>query len=613
MTPAPIHPALHGLRLAWWIALFELSLHAGLTLVAGPSGQLGALLVGVLTQGALGVLVGATVAPLREHPARAILAIALIFAGLGTLVDGTPATGLAAAVAAPLVWARWRYPGQPSRGRTAFRAVFFACLFGFLAVAGARPEPGARFAAGPHHAGPDVIIVVLDTLRRDHVGAYGDPRGLTPVIDRLAAEGTAWEGWANACWSLPGHATLLTGRYAGQHGAHYEHGRLAEGERTLQQRFGAAGYDTLALTGNPWVHVGNGLGDDFGLLLATWGEDVVGASFLPTRAWRRWVAPPGDKGGEAGAARFARWLDTRPEPTRPYFALVNIFEAHAPYHRVHPDDLAAHLPPGTSPAEAARASEALLAHHLLGQGALDPAAAALAPHLYAASVAGADRVLGAYVDALRTRGRLDRTLLLVTSDHGEHLGEHGLWGHVHGLHEPVLQVPFVLRGPSVGGGARPADRARLIDAAPTLLALAGLPVDGGPPLAGRDLRGAGDDRVLAEQFSPVLLAGRAGHAAHAGPYPAFSERRRSLLDGPFKLHLHQVEGGFRPWRLFDLGSDAGETRDLASADPARVAALTQAQADLVDALGIPEPGVAGTGARAEGWEAGALEALGYVQ
>jgi len=614
LIPEPVHGALHGARILWWVGLFELISRLGLTAFAGPTGQASWLVVAAVSHGVVGALLGAALDPwLRRRPAVLVAIVAVVVGAVGGLVDERPTVLLFACIGAGLSWIRWRYPGEPSPSRTAFRVVFFVGLAAVLVVLGGRPGEPPRYNQLPGADGPNVVVIVLDTVRRDRLSTYGYERETSPQLTLLADRGMQFEGWANACWSLPSHATTLTGRYSGSHGAHYEHGSLLDGERTLQSAFNKAGYDTVAVTGNPWVNVANGLGEGFGTFIPSWSAELVPDAFVVTRTWRRLMWGQGDKGGAWGAQAFSGWLDERPDPDRSFFAFVNIFEAHAPYHRVDRRDHARFLPTDVSLREARTVSDALLQHHLFGTGQPSEREAEVAGPLYDGSVLGADRVLGMYMTALTQRGYDDRnTVVLVTSDHGEYFGEHGLWGHVHGLYEPVLQVPFVVTGPGVQSLGSPLGPARLIDVAPTVLELAGVGREHWPDVQGRPvLSSRGYAPMIAEQYIPVLLAGELGQKAHTGDLDEFSVRRRSFRGPRFKLHARQSGPETQAWRLYD--HRFGEVDDEVSSNQAEASRLLSELETWAAGADIHWPDEVGEGASVGGWEADALEALGYVQ
>jgi arylsulfatase A-like enzyme len=549
--PPAIHPAIHLLRLLAWLVVFEF--FGGVLLSPGEASEgyliwlaAAACAAAVLALG-LGGLLG-LIPGLRERPGWLVLCAAGALCLVAMMVDGNLLLAPLFGICALLTWVRWRFPGQPSRKRTAFRAVFFTLLLVGLVGAGLRTRRPWQYSQAEVLSQQSVLLVVLDTVRRDHLSTYGYARDTSPNLSALAARGTSYRAWANACWSVPGHGTVLTGRYAGAHGAHYEGWVLGEGERTVARAFEQAGYDTLLVSGNPWLQVENGLAADFGGLVEAFGHYVTPNAFLLLRAARPLWDLDQDKGGAAGARALGRWLDGRPDPERPFFVMANVMEAHAPYHQVPVEDLERYLPEGYPRAAAVELSDRLLGLHLIGGEPPSGDDAERAVDLYDGAVRGADRVVGQLLDELRERGLEESTLVVVTADHGEFLGEKGLWGHVHGLYEPVLAVPLVVAGPGQARGVCHPATARLIDVAPTVLAAAGVPRSLWPLVHGRVL-GEGPDGVpvLAEQYVPTLL--HAEGEAPTGELDGFAVRRFALFEGGWELHVKGEEGTLSDWRV----------------------------------------------------------------
>ncbi len=551
--PPTIHPAVHLLRLLGWLVVLEF--FGGVLLSPGEASEgyllwLGGAAIGAgFIAGALGGLLG-LVGWLRQRPAL-IIGLAVLALALASLaVDGSLLLLPVLLICGGLAWVRWRYPGKPSRGRTAFRAVFFTVLVVGLISAGLRTRRPWAWSSADVASEQSVLLVVLDTVRRDHLSTYGYPRDTSPTLDGLAARGTSYRAWANGCWSLPGHGTVLTGRYAGAHGAHYEGWALAEGERTIARAFEQAGYDTLLVSGNPWLQVDNGLAYDFGALIEAFGHYVTPNAFLLLRLSKGLWDRDRDKGGAAGARGLGRWLDSRPDPARPFFAMVNVMEAHAPYHQAPPADFERYLPDDFGRGAAIELSNDVFGLHLVGGDPPAGEAIQRAHDIYDGALRAADRVLAAHLAELEARGLLEDTLVVVTADHGEYLGEHGLWGHVHGLHEPVLAVPMVMAGPGVARGVCSPATARLIDVAPTVLHVAGVPRALWPLAHGRVLGESSIEApVLAEQYVPTLLHATA--EAPTGELDAFAVRRFALLDDGYELHVRGEEGAVTHWRALD--------------------------------------------------------------
>jgi len=431
-------------------------------------------------------------------------------------------------------------------------------------------------------ARPNVVLVSVDTLRADRVGAIGGSRTgaatasprlgvptLTPRIDELARGSVLFSNArALAPYTLPSHATLLTGLHPAVHGVEgYGSCARAGLHPFLAQRLADAGWETAAFTAGGFLAAPHGLWHGFDRWstldpFAPAGDPVRlqrprrGSAAFNDRMWQR----------SDGAAIRAWLADHRDEP---FFLFIHTYLVH---NYRPPADLAARF--GTSAAS----------------GRFDPLGdsdertpteaelAELAPR-YDATVVAADREIGTLVGALRDLGLLDRTIVAVTSDHGEELGEHGGFGHGRTLFDEVLRVPLIVRAPGVAPRVVSA-AATLADVAPTLLRLADLePLPGGcgrallPELADE----AGDD-------APATFAEL--DEIHLG-------RQRALLAGDRKLIVVERMSPIRPplavGSLFDLGRDPAERMNLAPggggplAEPDRASEFERLRA-LLDAL-----------------------------
>jgi arylsulfatase A-like enzyme len=411
------------------------------------------------------------------------------------------------------------------------------------AAAGCRDAP----PAGP----ATILLVSIDTLRADRVGAYGRDNAGTPVIDRLAAEGVRFDrAQTTAPVTLPAHASMLTGRSLPAHGV-LDNGAFAlpGGLPTLAEGLAAAGFRTGAFVSSPVLARRFGLARGFDEY-----DDRIGRSSSVVQ----WDARPG-----AETARQAlAWLALR--GSEPAFAWVHFFEPHRPYEPPEP---------------------------FASQHAGDP---------YQGEIAAADAALGALLDGARALGRGRNLLVVLVADHGEGLGDHGEPTHALFLYETTVRVPLVIWGPDFGVAAgRPVGGAvSVADLAPTILEFAGArPLPDGDALSlavvARGAAKAPADRaVFAEAHTPALAYGWSG--------------LRALVRGDLKL----IDAP-RP-QLYDLAADPGERSDLAAARPEAVRDGREALGGLLRrALAIaPAPGAAQGTVSAS--DRDALRALGYA-
>ena len=460
-------------------------------------------------------------------------------------------------------------------------------LFVSLAVAAIACTPVDRSQAD------NIVLIVMDTVRVDHLSAYGYPQATSPYLEELAREGTRYErAWSTSSWTLPAHASMFTGLLPAQHGATQSHLRLRGDHAMLAEQLAEAGYQCAGFSNNPWVSDKTGLDAGFEHYGELWRKKVRPETFL----------------ADPSSVAVERWLEGERDPDRPFFLFVNLMEAHGPYE---PDWRYA-WPSVGGPLETARArsaygavqEEGFVRSWYVGAEPVDREALDAARALYDAEIRQVDAAVGRIVAAVDRVADPSTTTLLVVSDHGEGFGEHGHVGHAFSIYDTLLRVPVFARGPGYEAGAVDDRVVQLTDLFPTLMAVAGLAPGEGP---GRDLRSYSDEpRVLAASYAyPEQVLGTFPLAARRGE--RLAPHRRSFqvgMDGRYKLIIDSngVE------EIYDLEADPGETTPLDHADPALLERLR-----AVARAGAVQEGGAG-----ELWELDeetleALRELGYVE
>jgi len=336
---------------------------------------------------------------------------------------------------------------------------------------------------------PNVLFLILDTVRAQSTSLHGYSRRTTPRLDALADSGVRFDNaYATAPWTLPSHASLFTGRYPHELSADWVTS-LDRADSTLAERFSAAGYVTGGFVANYMVSREAGIArgfthyDDFQRDIAQLAMSSAFTSWLAH--WPRlrrplaWFDHVNRRQAHEVNAAVLRWIRTRGR--RPYFAFVNYFDAHefylppAPFDTMFGPDsarknwnIAFSMPNGGTAYRANK--EAMKPHEVRAE--LDA---------YEASIAYLDSQIGALLDslgpprplgapgALGGLGALSNTIIVVTSDHGEHFGEHGRFTHGSTLYPQVLHVPLLIYGPGrVPSGVRVRDRVTLRDIAATI-------------------------------------------------------------------------------------------------------------------------------------------------
>jgi len=374
---------------------------------------------------------------------------------------------------------------------------------------------------------PNVLVLLLDTLRADRLGCYGNERGLTPNLDALAARGLRFaDATSAASWTLPAHASLFTSTYVSQHGV-WRDQVLPAGLPTLAEVLRDAGYRTGAFTEGGYLDTAHGF--------------ARGHSHYDSRI----------RDCEQTFARAAEWIEER---RTPWYAFVHTYQVHSP-----------HDPPPAQRERFVRSYAGDLPESVQtpdyqwGRKSPPPseADARYVEDLYDAEVAYLDKRIGAFLARLEDAGALEDTLILVTSDHGEEFFEHGASNHGHSLYQEQLHVPLLLAWPGhVEGGRVAKHPVHAVDVAPTLAQAAGAPIPEG--WVGAPLRGE-----PGPQRRPIFVPMR----TYLRKDPERSgEPAVSLRNGDLKFVRYPAD--LRPYdehpgaALFDLGRDPGERVNL---------------------------------------------------
>jgi len=398
----------------------------------------------------------------------------------------------------------------------------------------------------------NIVLITIDTLRTDRISCYGSDRVDTPNIDGFAGEGVLFTNAATTVpFTLPAHSSILTGLYPPGHGVRENVGYTLDPRvPTLAEVLSIAGWSTAGFVSafvldGRWG-VGRGFGrffDDFDLS----GFESANLSSVQRR-------------GDETVAEAIRWLDERP-PDRPFFLWLHLYDPHDPYE-----------PP-------------------------EPYRSGYADRPYDGEVAFTDSLIGEFRKAFEDRGLLGSTLFILTSDHGEGLGDHGESSHGFFLYDTTVHVGLIVRLPGGEPAGRTVDAAvSHVDLVPTILDAVGL--DAPQPLDGESLlpliAGIGGDSsrgVYSESLYPLLHYGWA-------PLRAYRTEDHKLVSAP------------RP-EVFDVRADPREEHDLSLAQPAVLAEL---EAGLDGLRSVIEPAAPTTAAAPDldPQTVAQLQALGYA-
>jgi arylsulfatase A-like enzyme len=357
----------------------------------------------------------------------------------------------------------------------------------------------------------NVLFVVMDTVRKDHLTPYGYDRPTTPGLEAFAEEATVFEqAVAPAPWTLPVHASLFTGMYPSQHGADQENPYL-DGATTLAETLSAAGYDTACYSSNAWItpytHLTDGFDDQDNFFEVMPGEFLSGPL---AKAWQtlndnealRAIA---DKlvslgntaheylaGGDGADSKTPAVIDQSIEfidDSDQFFTFINLMDAHLPYHP--PEEFRDEFAPGVDSTEVCQNSK----EYNSGARDIDDDEWEDIRGLYDAEIAHIDSQLTRLFDHLKETGRWDDTMVVVCADHGELHGEHDLYGHEFCIYDQLVNVPLMVKHPELEQERRE-DQVELIDLYHTVLDSLG--VEGGTPAS------AGDEVVALDRTRSLL-------------------------------------------------------------------------------------------------------------
>lgn len=458
-------------------------------------------------------------------------------------------------------------------------------LLSGLVLGGCRGEPGA----GPRL----VLLVSIDTLRADALSCYGAPDGSTPALDALAGEAIRFESaYAEAPWTLPSHATLMTSLRPGAHAVAVDRS-LPGGARTLAEALRDRGYRTAA-----WV-----------------ASDYLDRPYGFDRGFGRF-----ERRGHFDAPRTvdeALSLLAR-EPLRRWFLFLHFFDVHGPYWQ----------PPGGVPGPALEGVEVpaeVGAFDYLREGMPEGVTVPELRRRYGIGVTRADREVGRLVAGLKEQGLWEGALVVVVSDHGEAFSERDGWlGHGLLPNEEELRVPWLLKLPRSEdkGGTTVAGPVGLVDVLPTLLDA----VDGSrmPGAQGRPLLSALAPGALAQGEALSVSSATGGTRSLRTVEWRYVEPWRATAEQVIALHLRVPAQETARWarrlstsaRLYDVREDPAELHDLLAARPLEAARLQEsirrlAEEDLSalrDHAGGPGGAVALDTERRE-----RLRSLGYLR
>ena len=459
--------------------------------------------------------------------------------------------------------------------------------------------PGSNRVARPLSARPNVLWIVWDTVRADHLDLYGSPRSTSPFLTEWSKDARVFEdALSPAGYTLPAHASMFTGLYPSEHCTHNDNARLDDSYTTIAELLKGAGYRTFLYSANPHIaaHPAGNFAQGFDREEHPWSPEwaeqalrLVRAKISPedhsselpemlaaAREGRATLVPANIKAaGEIAKTATLKWLASS-DAKQPFFVFLNYMEAHRPY--IPPRRFRERL---LAPADVERSyrvdrSWGRMWEFTFGLGEYSDDEIMLTGATYDATLLELDELLRDLLGALREAGQLDDTIVILTADHGEQLGEHHMLDHQYSVYQTLLHVPLIVKAPGRLAAGRETLPVMSFDLFPTLLELTGIAAPPGLRSRAVSLLAPQQDRVrFAEDPSTPKIGIAQVWPLHPtwDPRP-FQRRLRTLVVGTHKL----IWGSDGRRALYDLKADPLETHDLLRAQP-ELAAQLQAELD----------------------------------
>jgi arylsulfatase A-like enzyme len=527
---------------------------------------------------------------LRRTRERALAVAAALFAmfvvlpwlNLDYLPKWTSPKTLAYTLAAALLLALVAVPLTRLRRVVPAAVLLLALVVNLSTLSRARPAPVEAPQGLARQGSLNVLLLLIDTLRADHLGAYGYARGTSPTFDRFARESVVFERTvAQAAWTKPSVASLLTSAFVHEHGVVSSRDALGTPLPTLAEVLSARGYHTAAFSANPWItpefHFDRGFQRfESGRAMSVQLTNLYRLVMRVERGLRRvgvwlplndWVFFAAAEPSLSNARRdelltntAIEWLDGR--PAEPFFAYVHLIGPHDPYDpparyadvfRDREEEGVPRLkrPPARvqSIFETAAPLDELRLASLVAQ--------------YDGAILYTDELLHRLLAALDRLELSGRTLVIVTADHGEEFYEHGNWRHGNQLYDEVVHVPLAMRLPGVLKPERRPDASMSIDVFPTILGVLGLPEAPAHP-RGRNLFAAPEDLTRVAYSEHWRFEG-GEYASHMVSRQRWKMNETHDSSGKSRVELFDLDADPREKRnLFDTvgGDRAGELGDL---------------------------------------------------
>jgi len=423
---------------------------------------------------------------------------------------------------------------------------------------------------------PNILFIVMDTVRADHLSCHGYYRNTTPNIDNIAGEGILFESCiAEAPWTLPTHASIFTSMFPRKHGTDMEHQWLEDDFQTVAEVLRQHGYKTLGYSNNPYVSPETNLSQGFDTFEVTLlGRYEAGSEltdWLKMNVAKRYLQNffLTDNGACRTNRVVKEWIADAHQAETPFLLFINYMEAHIPYYP--PREFAMpYLGQDADLAEAMSINQSI-EPYIFGQLEMDAEDFETLRALYDGKISYLDFRMEQLFDYLRELEIWDDTILIITSDHGENFGEHNLMNHRLCVYDTLLHVPLIIRYPELAeSGIQVDEQVQLTDLFPTILDIAGIDWDGKEQIQGHSLLQDGEETestfAIAEYVSLLEVDCDRNPQFDVSKY---CRRLKAVRTEEFK-YIWSSDGRDE---LYNIRHDPGELNNLIEIEPEKAAEL----------------------------------------
>mgnify|MGYP000748955480 CR=1 FL=1 len=424
---------------------------------------------------------------------------------------------------------------------------------------------------------PNILLISVDTLRADHLSCYGYPTNTSPHIDQLASENVLFDqAYATAGWTPPSHASMFTGLYPSEHGV-VNNNQLVESIPTIAQILYDDGYHTGGFVNNS--QVGQLVGFDRGheTFIEVWkghqSNNVFEKAVRYLNRQTHKLTGKYDKGAKQTNRLALRWLDRYSKGKKPFYLFLHYIEPHNPLnpHREHWNKQATScFRSGINWKKIQKMAENPLRFYT-DECTLNREETDYLISLYDGEIFYVDQIIGEVINYLKMNKLYENTMIIITSDHGEHFGEKGNFSHVSSLYQPIIHIPLVVKFPYLLGENKKISRkVQLVDILPTILDTAGVQIPSQCHISGVNLREAINNatpfrnHIIAEWEGriPFFILNELGCDESDERVSRFNHKIYTIIGDSHKFIMSEDKE-----ELYDIVSDPLEANDLIQEDP----------------------------------------------